>query len=257
MRLLILGDVHGLHAELASLLVEVREQHGIEAALQTGDFGFSAAAFARNFATGCRLPVPVYAIDGNHDDHAWLYQAVKNGDAARWHAAYNLYFQPRASILQLGGATVGFLGGALHVDRPQYKHWFRDVASFIMPQERARAGQLFNQERLSLLITHSCPADIGVGLLANPEFATTIAMHVLSAGFDPGPAHDCGETELTRLWQQLRHRPPVWVFGHFHRFHDRTVASTRFLCADTLAARQLLLWDTTTGALALIPRPDA
>lgn len=255
MRVLIIGDIHGAHTELAALLAQVRNSHGVEAALQAGDFGFSAAQFAGSFAAGCRLPVPVYAIDGNHDDHAWLHQMVRQGEIVRWREACNLYFQPRASTLLLNGATVGFLGGALHIDRPQYKHWFRSIANFILAHERARATHLFNQERPGLLLTHSCPADIGIGIRGNPAFAAEIALHVLGAGFEPGPEHDCGEIELARLWQHLRYRPAAWVFGHFHLQHDRTVDGTRFLCAGTLASPQLLLWDTATGALSHVPRP--
>jgi predicted phosphodiesterase len=254
MKVLIIGDVHGAHADLAVLLARVRDAHGIEAAIQLGDFGFQAASFAGGFAAG-RLPVPVYAIDGNHDDHAWLHRAVKKGETKRWQEVYNLYFQPRASTVRLGGSSAGFLGGALHVDRPQYKHWFRDIANFIMSHERARATHLFNHERPALIVTHSCPADIGIGIQGNPEFAVDIAMHVLSAGFDPGPEHDCGEIELARLWQHLHYRPAAWVFGHFHQQHDRTIDGTRFLCGGTLTSPQLPLWETVGNELFFIPRP--
>jgi predicted phosphodiesterase len=253
-KVLLLGDVHGAHAEMAARLVRLHEQHGIGAVIQAGDLGFFPAYFSGGFSGG-RLPVPVYAIDGNHDDHAWLHQMVKQGELAHWRERYNLHFQPRASIIHLEGATVGFLGGALHVNRAQYKHWFRNIANFILAHERARATRLFNHERPVMIVTHSCPADIGVGIQGNPALATQLAMHVHGAGFDPGPEHDCGDAELTRLWNHLEVRPDLWVFGHFHLRHDRQVGSTRFLCSNTLMAKDLLLWDTGSGAIASIPNP--
>ena len=83
MKILFLGDIHGAHAEMTATIVRVRDQHGIEAVIQTGDFGFFPDFFSNGFA-GSRLPVPVYAIDGNHDDHQWLYQMEKSGEVARW-----------------------------------------------------------------------------------------------------------------------------------------------------------------------------
>lgn len=254
MKVLLLGDVHGAHAGLATLLHRIRDQHGISAVIQTGDFGFFPAVFASGFAGG-HLPVPVHAIDGNHDDHTWLHRMDKTGELVRWREQYNLHFQPRASIIRLDGVTVGFLGGALHVDRAQYKHWFRNIANFILAHERARATRLFNQVNPAMIVTHSCPADIGVGLRGNPAFASHLAVHVHGAGFDPGPDHDCGDMELSKLWSHLHVRPGIWVFGHFHLPHDRLVDRTRFLCADTLMSSGLLLWETGSGVISTIPNP--
>ncbi len=254
MKVLLLGDVHGAHADMAARLTRIHELHGIGAAIQAGDFGFFPSYFVGGFS-GRRLPIPVYAIDGNHDDHAWLHQMVKKGEPARWQEQYNLHFQPRASCIRLDGVTVGFLGGALHVDRAQYKHWFHNIANFIMTHERAKATRLFNQEHPMMIVTHSCPADIGVGLKGNPALAAHIAVHVHGAGFDPGPNHDCGDVELSRLWHHLEVHPEFWVFGHFHLRHDRLVEGTRFLCTDTLTAPELLLWDTASGTVSHIPNP--
>lgn len=254
MKVLLLGDVHGAHAEMAARLVRIRDRYDVGAVIQTGDFGFFPFLFEGGFKGG-RLPVPVYAIDGNHDDHEWLHRMEKAGEPARWREHYDLHYQPRASTVSIGGARVGFLGGALHVDRAQYKHWFRPIANFILSHERARATRVFNHERPAMVVTHSCPADIGVGLRGNPDFAAGLAVHVHGAGFDPGPEHDCGDMELTKLWRHLATRPALWVFGHFHVPHDRMVEGTRFLCADTMSADGLLLWDTGTGDISVVPNP--
>ena len=252
MKILFLGDVHGAHAEMTETIIRVRNLHGIDAVIQTGDFGFFDDLFSNGFAGG-RLPVPVYAIDGNHDDHAWLYQMEKRGEVARWRGLYNLHFQPRASTIRLNGMTVGFLGGALHVDRAQRKHWFRNIANFILTHERGSATRLFNDTRPNMIVTHSCPADIGVGIQGNPALASQIAVHIHGAGFDPGPDHDCGDIELSRLWKNLSSRPKHWLFGHFHVQHDRMVEDTRFICAGTLSAETWPLWDTETDTITFVP----
>lgn len=255
MRVLIVGDTHERHAELAALLRELQTLYGIEAAIQVGDFGFTREAMGRLQEDGIRFPVPLYAIDGNHDDHPWLLQSGLVHAPGEWRKEHNLTYQPRASVARIGGATVGFLGGALHVDRPQNRHAAHRTANYILREERERAAALFNRERPDLLVTHTCPAGIGVGIAGQDALAQGIAEHIVGAGFDPGPADDCGEAELTALWRDLAYRPRAWVFGHFHRSHNAIVEGTRFVCAgdDLSVLRETItLWDADERALLSI-----
>jgi predicted phosphodiesterase len=256
MRVLIVGDVHGRHAELAAALRRAQVDYRIEAAIQVGDYGFTRGALHRARDEGWRFPVPVHAIDGNHEDHAWLNRAVLLGQARNWARELNLIYQPRPSVVELGGSRVGFLGGALHVDRPQRHNLLAGLPNYILQRHRERAAALFNRERCDLIVTHSCPAGIGIGLRANAEHAHGIGVHIQGAGFDPGPADDCGEAELGRLWAELDHRPSAWVFGHFHRAHQVTIAGTRFVSVgDELAgpAHRLILWDTEEKKVLVCP----
>jgi predicted phosphodiesterase len=120
MRVLIVGDVHGRHDRLAERLEHERRALGVGAAIQVGDFGFGESSLA---ALRAPFPVPVYAIDGNHEDHRWLQRAIDAGETQRWGARFNLYYQPRGSIAVVGGSTVGFLGGALNVGPRRPRRW--------------------------------------------------------------------------------------------------------------------------------------
>ena len=79
------------------------------------------------------------------------------------------------------------------------------------------------------------------------------------AGHHSGPFHDCGEGGLTALWRRLPQRPPLWVFGHFHRVHDRLVEGTRFVCvgssdgSDGSKVIQRILLDTIKRRIYLDP----
>lgn len=245
MRVLIVGDVHDRHRELAETLRRVQTDFGIGAAIQVGDFGFGREPMARLRAERIRFPVPLHAIDGNHEDHRWLHRALLSGAARAWQQEANLVYQPRGSVVRLGTSTVGFLGGALHVDRPQDHNLFVRFPNYILRHQREQAAALFNRERPELLVTHSCPAGIGIGVRASPDLEHGVAEHIVRAGFDPGPGDDCGETELRELWRALEYRPRGWVFGHFHRPHAAIIEGTRFLAVgDDLAAGELVLWDT-------------
>jgi len=247
MRVIVIGDVHGQYRELADVLRQAQTDFGVAAALQVGDFGFFREPMAQLRRNGIRFPVPVHAIDGNHEDHRWLRQAVRSGVARAWQAEANLIYQPRPSVARLGASTVGFLGGALHVDRPQTHNVLSRFPNYIARHHREQAAALFNREMPELIVTHSCPAGIGIGMCGSPTMAQGVAEHVVHAGFDPGPPGDCGEAQLATLWRELRYRPRGWVFGHFHCAHEATVEGTRFLCvSDTppVFPHTLVLWDT-------------
>jgi hypothetical protein len=240
MRVLIVGDVHGQHRELAEALRRVQTDYRIEAGIQVGDFGF----YENLMAQPVRYPVPLHVIDGNHEDHRWLRRALRRGVAETWKEELNLIYQPRPSVARLGSSKVGFMGGALHVDRPQKHNLFSGLPNYILRRHREQAVALFNRERPDLIVTHSCPSRIGIGVRGSAELEHGVAEHISGAGFDAGPQDDCGEAELAELWRGLRYRPRGWVFGHFHCAHEAVVEGTRFVCVPENASQSLVLWDT-------------
>jgi predicted phosphodiesterase len=255
MRVLIVGDVHGQHRALVDLLRQIQSHYGIRAAIQVGDFGFNKESMARLRQDRIRFPVPLHVIDGNHEDHAWLWRALLTGAARHWKDEANLIYQPRPSIARLGASTIGFLGGALHVDRPQQHNLLSRFPNYLLRHQRQQAATLFNREHPDLVVTHSCPAGIGIGMQGAADLASGVSAHIVHAGFDPGPPEDCGEVELKQLWRDLTHPPCGWVFGHFHCTHESVVDRTRFVCASgdlTSLQREFVLWDTEEKKLLTI-----
>ena len=243
MLLALIGDVHGHFDVLDALLRRARDEQGVEAAVQVGDFGFYEDRLPAR--PPFHFPVPVYAVCGNHEDHTYLERARREGLPARW-AEANLIYQPRASVVRLPEVGIGFIGGALHMNQPQRRHG----GNVITPDQADRAATLFAVERPDIIVSHSCPAGIGIGMQSTPEMAWGVVEHVLLAGYDPGPHHDCGEAQLTRLWNRLAPRPRLWCFGHFHQSRQIQVGETHFLCLPRVsAAHPLTLWDSTSGHL--------
>lgn len=250
MRVLLVGDVHGQYVRLADVLARYQDTLGVDAAIQVGDYGFSERAMAdhRN-----RYPIPVHVIDGNHEDHPWLHRALASGTDAAWRDRLALFYQPRPSIASIGHSDVGFLGGALHVDRPQRHDGADGLPNYIRRREADAASVLFNEQRPSLIVSHSCPSRIGIGLTCPEALRTSVLDHVVAAGFDPGRMEDCGEAELTRLWHALTYRPQAWVFGHHHRPHATTIEGTQFVCVgdiDTALACPVV-WDADALTLSI------
>jgi hypothetical protein len=256
MRVLIVGDVHGQHQKLAESLRQAQTDFRISAAIQVGDFGFYKDLMTHAREVGLRFPVPVHVIDGNHDDHSWLRRALLTGARRAWKHDINLIYQPRPSVARFGTSIVGFLGGALHVDRPQKHNRLSGFPNYISRRNQEHAATLFNRRHPELIVTHSCPSRIGIGIRGPAEMQPGVAVHITAAGFDAGPRDDCGEVQLSRLWLGLSYRPQAWVFGHFHRAHQTIVEGTRFMCvSDDLDSplRTLVIWDTEEKKLLLCP----
>lgn len=255
MRVLIIGDIHGRYRELVEVLRRVQSDFGISAAIQVGDFGFYRESMSVFIKERIRFPVPVYVIDGNHEDHRWLHRVCLTGAVRVWKEEANLIYQPRASVIRLGSSTVGFLGGALHVDRPQKQTVFGWFPNYILRRQREQAMGLFNREQPELIVTHSCPAGIGIGVRGSTDMMHGVAEYVVKAGFDPGPEDDCGEMELAALWRGLTYRPRGWVFGHFHQALETRVGDTCFACVSDaldLGHHERVLWDTEEKMLLTV-----
>jgi predicted phosphodiesterase len=256
MRILLLGDVHGRLAELQAALRQGQTDYRIAAAVQVGDFGFYEEVITRARQQRIRFPVPLHVIDGNHEDHRWLHRALRSGFARIWEQELNLIYQPRPSTALLGATRIGFMGGALHVDRPQRHNFLSRFPNYILKRQREHAAAVFNRDRPDLIVTHSCPARIGIGLRGAPDLSHNVSEHICAAGFDPGPEEDCGEIELARLWCDLSFRPRAWVFGHFHRGHQTCIEGTDFICLGedlTSPDRRLAIWDTEEKKLLFCP----
>lgn len=278
MLILVLGDSHG-HLDLVHhACAQAQMDYGIEAAIQVGDFGFFPKVLHKFLHEGPRrFPVPLNVIDGNHEDHGWLTKCRADGTVAAWQAA-NLHLHARGTVADIGGLQIGFLGGALHADRRQewagqwkptandgVPHGKRRVprdpawANWVTEGDVERTLTTFTATPPDVIVSHSCPAGIGVGMVGALPLIEDVERFVTRAGHHAGPFHDCGEGGLCGVWHRLPARPPLWIFGHFHQIHDRTVGSTRFVCvgssdgSDGAKSPRPILLDTTKRALYLDP----
>lgn len=274
MLILILGDCHGHLDEVHHACAAAQQRFGIEAAIQVGDFGFFPQIIQRLLQKGARrFPVPLHVIEGNHEDHAWLTRQRSTGAIRDWEQA-QLYLHERGTTCELDHIRFGFLGGALHADRRQEweGQWDAVVdgskplgrrripkdpawANWVTDGDVDRAIAAFTAAPPDVLVTHSCPAGIGIGIHGSMELIEDVGRFITRAGFHAGEFSDCGEGGLTRVWNRLAKRPPLWLFGHFHQVHERTVGETRFLCAgssddsDGVRGVRPILYDTVTNQL--------
>src|SRR6266511_1602211 len=102
MRVLLVGDTHGNALGLERAVFPAAREHAADVIFQVGDFGWwprspTSAAF---LDAARRAPVPLWWIDGNHEDHASprsaSTRAAHAGNEGLVHLGGSLFFVPRA-----------------------------------------------------------------------------------------------------------------------------------------------------------------
>lgn len=245
MRIGLFGDIHGNYEIFHELLMHsVKTQH-ITAAFQVGDFGISEKALKHRELL--ELPVPLFVVDGNHEDFSFIRKSLNDNTTKNW-ADYNLHYQPRGSVARIGNISAGFIGGALNVDHQQKKK----NGNYITNDEVKLAIRTFSSQHLDIVISHSCPSGIGIGMEGSPFHRWGVANYIILNGYSPGPSGDYGETQLTDLWNKMKQRPKLWVFGHFHEYQSSLIDDTRFICLPRVDVfNQCVVWDTVTGEITM------
>lgn len=239
------GDVHGRFDIFYDMLSSLVENERIDAAFQVGDFGLSAETLKHPELFS--LSIPLYIVDGNHEDFRFLKNAQQKGLTNKW-SSHNLHYQLRGSLINIDGISTGFIGGALNVDRPQQ----RKSGNVITNDDIINALRNFSLDPPDMIISHSCPSGIGIGMRGQPSHIWGVANYIIMAGYNPGPSGDYGEEQLTDLWDRMPKRPGLWVFGHFHQFQFCKIGITQFLCLPRIDLyRQCVILDTATGEFRL------
>jgi len=127
----IVGDVHGHHHKMVSMLKSIEEEKdiSINAVLQVGDFEAhrhnndlrTMAApkkyrrlgdFSEYYEGRNEFPWPIYFIGGNHEPYGW-YDQFPDG----FKLIKNCQYFGRVGMLEIGGRKVIGISGILHLDK--------------------------------------------------------------------------------------------------------------------------------------------
>lgn len=223
--ILLLGDIHGDY-RVMQRAIDLAEQTGASAIIQVGDFclfrGFgmnNEEQFKEVLSTS---KIPVYFIDGNHDDCTrWIgYKEV-----SQVYPDIQFYYIPRGTVMELDGRTIAFMGGAASIDRhiriKEHMHW--DINELISLEEYTRMRDNSEGKQIDMFITH-CPPDSVI----QEHFDNSAKLH-FGVGLD---WEDPTQKQIEELWHAMG--TPMIYSGHMHR---RVVGQTyRILDINELLA---------------------
>jgi hypothetical protein len=224
-RIAILGDIHG-EAAVLDVAVARAERDGAAALVQVGDFGVYENTRTLFERVGKDFPIPVYFLDGNHEDYRLMKGWQEDGEPREW--VPNCWWVSRGYLRQLAGSRIGCLGGAASIDynfRIRGRSWFPDEE--ITTEVHGASLLSRAQNGVDLLITHTPPQSI-IGARFDPNNKRLFGAAM--DWFDPSAL------VVENVWRALG-RPPL-VCGHMHEPHD--VDGVRIL---TIA--EYLLWGVT------------
>ena len=227
---LVVGDIHGTKAHL-SAAIDLAVDLGVGAIVQVGDFWLSDVHGAHHRSKEAEFmweahdsPLPVVALDGNHEDWPALSRhattpAAQEGIATRrpLHLGGSLWWAWRGSTRAWAGMRCAALGGAVSPDRRD-----RSVRGWRWPEEAATAHELdrFTANvdtdhggALDVLFTHDAPAQVRriKGGMRNIPFETQ---------------HAIAQTRLLLARAVDHAQPRLVIHGHWHRSHREQISPT-------------------------------
>lgn len=214
---MVVGDTHGNAAFVRKTIVTAADA-GISRLVQLGDFGIWPGHEGERFleavsAAALRHDVRVEFLDGNHDDHDQLDSLVAN-DAnfepdGSIEIAPGVHYWRRGSVVVWHGRRIGFLGGAVSLDRFQRRagvSWWPQESTTAADVARLVANTAAHGGRLDVLCTHDMLPGISLPTSNHWPVRALDATH-----------------RMRRLLRQavLATGPQLYLHGHMHiRYRD-------------------------------------
>jgi len=211
MRVLLVGDTHGNVGWLERVVYAAVQRHEADLIFQVGDFGWWPRIATNDAfrAMARRAPVPLWWIDGNHEDHASLERDIIGAGAMTSDGlvdlAGNLSFVPRGTRVDLDGVTVLACGGAHSIDRRARTvgiDWFDGEHVSDAEVDRCTEGG-----PVDVFICHDAPAGWTIPNLPSARGLPHLWHVELPACWDH-------RRQIARITEQVE--PKLVVHGHYH-----------------------------------------
>lgn len=215
MRALLVGDTHGNSRWWESFVVPAATSAAADVIVQLGDFGYwGDTQFVRTVAA---CDIPVYFVDGNHENHPLLREALSGtdlGGAVR--LSGSLHYLPRGSVTEWEGVRMLALGGAASIDRSlrtEGVDWFEE--ELITEEELERALTA----RATIVLAHDVPQSSDVPLLPRESLSAAWQREL--------PRCEHQRERLEAVLQRVA--PELWLHGHYHVGYERQASGCRFV----------------------------
>ena len=189
----------------------------------------------------CEYSIQIGDLDFDYD---WLVSKGVDVSRHRWlpgnHDNYDLAFASPHCLGDFGTHSVPEFGdvfyvrGAWSIDHMARSAVPRKIGKVLYPKnywpdleelstEQGQAAlALYEQVKPEFMITHECPLSI-VSCVTNPRVAAQFGYY-----------QSVIATRTNQLLEAMldKHKPKVWIFGHYHRQWDQKIDQTVFMCID-------------------------
>lgn len=203
----IAGDWH-MNLPWAVKAIEYMAKNQVDTVLHTGDLWYD---FKPDFMAGVEAALAKHkmnmlAVDGNHEDHEFLYSYPVQRATGLRKVTPHVYHIPRGKRWKWDGVRFMGLGGAHSVDRGYriqqgYLWSYQELISEKDVRRALRGGQV------DVLLSHDCPASVPI-----PNLSKTSSLF---------PAEEIKQSEAHRQYLEdavVRNVKPYMIFhGHYHR----------------------------------------
>ena len=177
--------------------------------IQLGDFGFAIEHDRFMSEVRGKFEHDHKILFGNHDDYQYLDKDYSLGDIGIYNGLCKI-MTVRGSILRDSSK------------RLEGYTWFREEQ--LNYTQFSEIMDEYESVKPDIMISHDCPMSIRKECFQyTDEYITTRALQ-----------------ELFEL-----HRPKIWIFGHYHRYMDKEINGTRFICLTELGHCELNLKEIT------------
>lgn len=224
MRLLILGDTHGNHEEIARSYQRARDRKA-DAIVQVGDFGAwehadDGAFFDYVERWFDKTGIPMYWICGNHDNIAFVDKLYSITPGRFTVIRPGVYYISRGTKWEWDGVTFMGVGGAVSIDKdfrlnrerglpsPEWGQYEALPATgprtMWWPEEQLSDEELEfvkSQGEADVLFTHDCPTNAPFRMRLKNDIDSQIHRQKMN---------EVGKSV----------KPKYWFHGHMHEFYD-------------------------------------
>lgn len=214
-RLLLAGDIHGASSggipQLA-YLIRVACDTNCDAIVQIGDFGFfwpGQASWKMAERMLDQAGIPLYFIDGNHEDFGLLKSIGAFGSDRMTAVTSHITYVPRGLIWKWNRKSIMAMGGGVSIDKESRidgRSWWREETVTYADMDRAATNLESHGGRVDLLLTHDCPE--GVEKLE-------LFLDVNGAGGFKADEESRAHRRTLRMLVDGA-RPRMIVHGHYH-----------------------------------------
>lgn len=226
-KILIVADFHG-DISFLKIVIDKAEEYKCDAIIQLGDFGYWPSEI--NFP-GMAPSIPIYFIDGNHEEHSRLNQTVEYTEVSE-----NVFHIARGTFLKIGNMNCLGIGGAYSIDR-HYRiegiSWFKEEE--ITESDLSKCLNHKDKFPLDLIFSHDIPLKLTV----------TKNSYV-------GSYHT--REKLDILLDNAS--PKYWFFGHYHLDYRNKFRSTEFigLPSNIEVPSRAIVFDCSSGKIISNPQ---